>query len=85
VARPRPGDIEVPPVQGGDPDSAVPFGQGDYGGVGAAQGQAGVGGDWFADPFPVGAVGCGDQWPSIDDQHLVAPEPLIQHLVGLGR
>jgi hypothetical protein len=37
--------IEVPPVQGGDPDSAVPFGQGDHGGVGAAQGHAGVGGD----------------------------------------
>ena len=33
----------------------------------------------------VGAVGCGDQGPGIDDKHLVAPEPFGQHLVGLGR
>lgn len=34
---------------------------------------------------PVGAIGCGDQWAGIHDEHLVAPESLGQHLVGLCR
>jgi hypothetical protein len=33
----------------------------------------------------VGAVGYGDQRSGIDDQHLVAPEPLSQHLIGIHR
>ena len=33
----------------------------------------------------VGAIGRRDQRAGIDDQHLIAPEPLGQHLIGVGR
>jgi hypothetical protein len=31
----------------------------------------------------VGAISCGRQRFGIDDQHLAAPETLVQHLVGV--
>lgn len=34
---------------------------------------------------PVGAIGCCEERARIDDEHLVAPEPFGQHLIGLGR
>ena len=40
---------------------------------------------WQGGMVLVGAVGCGDQGPGVDDKHLVAPEPFGQHLVGIGR
>jgi hypothetical protein len=33
----------------------------------------------------VGAIGRRDQRAGVDDQHLIAAEPLGQHLIGLGR
>jgi len=33
----------------------------------------------------IGAIGRRDQRAGIDDQHLIAPEPLGQHLISLGR
>jgi hypothetical protein len=33
----------------------------------------------------IGAIGRGDQRAGTDDQHLIAPEPLGQHLISLGR
>jgi hypothetical protein len=48
-------------VEGGDPGDAEALGEGDHGGVGAAQPQAGVGGDQFGDALPVLAVEAGDR------------------------
>jgi hypothetical protein len=33
----------------------------------------------------VGTIGCCEERACINDEHLVAPEPFGQHLIGLGR
>jgi hypothetical protein len=62
-----PDDSEVTPVQGGDSDRAMPFGQGDHGGVGAAQRHTRADRDQLADSIPVGAAEGGDIQVTVDD------------------
>ncbi len=142
----RPYNGEVAPVECGDPDRAMPLGQGDDGRIRPAEPQVSIGADQVLDALPVGyaeighlqlaiddgrvetglrfrtklaidqvgglrddhgrgdqgtlvalqqlpaglvvligAISRRDQRAGIDDQHLIAPEPLGQHLISLGR
>jgi hypothetical protein len=49
-----PDDREVASVERGDPDRAVPLGQGDHGCVRPAEPQVGIGTDEILDSLPVG-------------------------------
>jgi hypothetical protein len=64
---------EVAPVEGGDPDRAMPLGQGDHGRIRPAEPQVSVGADQGLDALPVGYAEIGiASWPSMMDAYRLA-------------
>jgi hypothetical protein len=63
---------EVAPVECGDPDRAMPLGQGDHGRVRPAEPQVSVGADQVLDALPVGYAEIGHLQLAIDDGRVQA-------------
>ena len=63
---------EMAPVEGGDPDHAMPLGQGDHGRIRPAEPQVSVGADQILDALPVGYAEIGYLQLAIDDGRVQA-------------
>ncbi len=63
---------EVAPVECGDPDRAMPLGQGDHGRIRPAEPQVSVGADQVLDALPVGYAEIGHLQLAIDDGRVQA-------------
>src|ERR1700678_2610932 len=63
---------EMAPVECGDPDRAMPLGQGDHGRIRPAEPQVSVGADQILDALPVGYVEIGHFQLAIDDGRVQA-------------